>query len=51
MVEWIGLAQGQVESSCEGFNEPSGSIKCFVILSSCYTTGGLLSSAHLHRFS
>jgi hypothetical protein len=30
IVDWIGLVQdvGQLESSCEGGNEPSGSIKC-----------------------
>jgi hypothetical protein len=27
-VDWIGLAGGQVESSCEFGIEPSGSIKC-----------------------
>jgi hypothetical protein len=27
-MDWIGLAQGQVESSCEFGTEPSGSIIC-----------------------
>jgi hypothetical protein len=29
VVDWIGLAQDRVESSCELGNEPSGSIKCW----------------------
>jgi hypothetical protein len=39
-----------VESSCEGGNELSV-LKNAGILSSGYTTGGLLTSAQLQRFS
>jgi hypothetical protein len=31
-MDWIDLAQRPVEGSCEHGNEPSGSIKCWVIL-------------------
>jgi hypothetical protein len=31
-MDWIYLAQGLVEGSCEHGNEPSGSIKCWEIL-------------------
>jgi hypothetical protein len=44
-VEWSGSRQGQVDSSCERVNEPSGSINCWELLSAC-TTGGV-SSAQL----
>jgi hypothetical protein len=27
-LDWSGSGLGQVEGSCEGGNEPSGSIKC-----------------------
>jgi hypothetical protein len=37
-----------MESSCECGDEPSGSKKAGKLLSGC-TTGGLLSSAQLHR--
>jgi hypothetical protein len=30
--DWIDLAQGLVEGSCEHGNEPSGSIKCWEVL-------------------
>jgi hypothetical protein len=52
VVDWIGLAQDRYrwESSCELGNEPSGSIKCWELLSSC-TTCGLLSGTQLHRVS
>jgi hypothetical protein len=39
-----------MESSCECGTEPLGSIKCWK-LSNGYTTGGLSSSAQLHRVS
>jgi hypothetical protein len=39
-----------VASSCEFGKESSDSIKCYK-LSSGYTTGGLTSSAQLHRVS
>jgi hypothetical protein len=39
-----------VESSCEFGIEPSGSMKCWK-LSSGLTSGGLSSSAQLHRVS
>jgi hypothetical protein len=39
-----------VESSCELGNEPSGSIKCWKLLSGC-TTCGLSSGTQLHRVS
>jgi hypothetical protein len=50
VVDWIGLAQVHVESSCEVDNEPSGSIKCWELLSGC-TTCGLSSGTQLHRVS
>jgi hypothetical protein len=31
-MDWIDLAQGPVESSCEHGNEPSGCIKCWEVL-------------------
>jgi hypothetical protein len=43
-----GLVQGQLESSCECSNEPSGSIKCWDTTESLHSCGGLLSSAQLH---
>jgi hypothetical protein len=39
-----------VESSCELGNEPSGSIKCWELLSGC-TSCGLSSGTQLHRDS
>jgi hypothetical protein len=39
-----------VESSCELGNEPSGSIKCWELPSSC-TSCGLSSGSQLHRIS
>jgi hypothetical protein len=39
-----------VESSCELGNEPSGSIKCWDLLSGC-TSCGLSSGTQLHRVS
>jgi hypothetical protein len=48
-VAWIDLA---LESSCERDSEDLDSIKCWeTIKSSVYTTGGLSSSAQLHRVS
>jgi hypothetical protein len=37
-----------VEGSCEHSDEPSGSIKCWDILSSC-TIGGFSGRAQLHE--
>jgi hypothetical protein len=31
-MDWINLAQGSMEGSCEHSNEPSGSIKCWEVL-------------------
>jgi hypothetical protein len=39
-----------VESSCERGNEPSGSIKCWELLSGC-TSCGLSGGTQLHRVS
>jgi hypothetical protein len=50
VVDWIGLAQVQVESSCKLGNEPSVSIKCWELPKVC-TTCGLSSGLQLHRVS
>jgi hypothetical protein len=50
VVDWIGLAQVQVESSCELGNETSGSIKCWELPSGC-TSCGLSSGTQLNRVS
>jgi hypothetical protein len=51
---WCGLdlsgSGGQMESSCECGNEPTGYIKVGKLLSG-YTTGGFWSSAQLHIVS
>jgi hypothetical protein len=50
---WTGLVWlriGQMESSCELGNEPSGSIKCWELSSGC-TTCALSSGTQLHRVS
>jgi hypothetical protein len=49
-LEWSGLGQVQVESSCERGNDPLGSIKCWELPSGC-TTCGLSSGTQLHRVS
>jgi hypothetical protein len=52
-VMWTGLVwprQEQVGNSCEFGIEPSGSMKCWKTIE-CPKTGGLLSSAELHRVS
>jgi hypothetical protein len=50
--DWIESGSGlrQEESSCECGNEPSGAIKCWETTER-YRTGGLSSSAQLHRAS
>jgi hypothetical protein len=45
-LDWSDSKQGQIESSCECDNEPSGSIQCWG-----FRTGGLYSSAQLDRIS
>jgi hypothetical protein len=48
VVDWIGLAQDRYR--CKLSYEPSGSMKCWKLPSSC-TSCGLLSGTQLHRVS
>jgi hypothetical protein len=50
VVDWNGLAQIQVESSCKLGNETSGSIKWWELPSGC-TSCGLSSGTQLHGAS
>jgi hypothetical protein len=43
-LDWSGSGQGQVESSCECSDEPSGSIKCWETIEWLHN----LSSVQLH---
>jgi hypothetical protein len=52
VADWIGLAQDRYRwrALVNSVNEPSGSIKCWELLSGC-TSCGLSSGTQLHRVS